>query len=75
MERSGLRFEEKNTNNGCKNYFIGKFRLNQSLSQSSQDFEVPFIRLFASTSRSWMSNILRDSESVGKINGNKWSQN
>ena len=37
-------------------------------------FEVPFNGLFAPTSRSWMSNIFRDSESLGKSNGNKWSQ-
>ena len=29
---------------------------------------------FAPTSRSRMSNIFRDSESLGKINGKKWSQ-
>ena len=32
-------------------------------------FEVPFKRLFAPTSRSWMSNTFRDSESLGKSNG------
>ena len=37
-------------------------------------FEVPFTGLFAPTSRSRMSNILRDSESLGKSNGKKWSQ-
>ena len=37
-------------------------------------FEVPFNGLFAPTSRSWMSNIFRDSESLGKINGKKGSQ-
>ena len=37
-------------------------------------FEVPFKRLFAPTSRSRMSNIFRDSESLGKSNGKKWSQ-
>ena len=36
-------------------------------------FEVPFNGLFAPTSRSWMSNIFRDSESLGKSNGKKWS--
>ena len=30
-------------------------------------FEVPFKRLFAPTCRIWMSNIFRDSESLGKI--------
>ena len=29
--------------------------------------------LFAPTSRSWMSNIFRDSESLGKSNGKNWS--
>ena len=36
-------------------------------------FEVPFKRLFAPTSRKRMSNIFRDSESLGKSNGKKWS--
>ena len=36
-------------------------------------FEVPFNGLFASTSWSRMFNILKDSESLGKSNGNKWS--
>jgi hypothetical protein len=36
-------------------------------------FEVPFKRLFAPTSQSWMSNIFRDSESLGKSNRKKWS--
>ena len=36
-------------------------------------FEVPFNGLFAPTSRSRMSNIFRDSESLRKSNGNKWS--
>ena len=37
-------------------------------------FEVPFKRLFAPTSQSQMSDIFRDSESLGKSNGKKWSQ-
>ena len=37
-------------------------------------FEVPFKHLFAPTSQSRMSNIFRDSESLGKSNGKKWSQ-
>ena len=37
-------------------------------------FEVLFKRLFAPTFRSRMSNIFRDSESLGKSNGKKWSQ-
>ena len=36
-------------------------------------FEVPFNGLFAPTSWSRMSNIFRDSESLGKSNGKKWS--
>ena len=35
-------------------------------------FEVPFKRLFAPTSRSRMSNIFRDSESLGKSNWKRW---
>ena len=34
-------------------------------------FEVQFKRIFALTSQSWMSNILRDSESFGKSMGKK----
>jgi hypothetical protein len=37
-------------------------------------FEVPFKRLFAPPSQSWMSNIFRDLEALGKSNGKKWSQ-
>ena len=37
-------------------------------------FEVPFNGLFSPISRSRMSNIFRDSESLGKSNGKKWSQ-
>ena len=37
-------------------------------------FEIPFERLFAPTSWSWMSNIFIDSESFEKSNGKKWSQ-
>ena len=37
-------------------------------------FEVPFKRFFAPTSRSQMSDICRDLESLGKNNGKKWSQ-
>ena len=35
-------------------------------------FEVPFNGLFAPTSRSRMSNIFRDLQSLGKSNGKKW---
>ena len=38
-------------------------------------FEVLFKRLLAPTSISWMSNIFRDSKSLGRSNGKKWSQN
>ena len=37
-------------------------------------FEVPFKHIFAPISWSRMSKIFRDSESLGKINGKKWSQ-
>ena len=37
-------------------------------------FEVPFKRLFAPPSQSPMSDIFRDSESLGKSNGKKWSR-
>ena len=37
-------------------------------------FSVFFNGIFAPTSRSKMSNIFRDSESLGKSNGKKWSQ-
>ena len=37
-------------------------------------FEVPFNGIFSPTSRSRMSNIFRDSESLGKSIGKKWSQ-
>ena len=37
-------------------------------------FEVPFNGLFAPTSRTRMSNIFTDSESLEKSNGKKWSQ-
>ena len=37
------------------------------------NFEVPLNGLFAPTSQSRMSNIFRDSESLGKSNGKKWS--
>ena len=37
-------------------------------------FKVPFNGIFAPTSLSRMSNIFRDSESLGKSNGKKWSR-
>ena len=36
-------------------------------------FEVPFKRIFAPTFQIWMSKTLRDSESLRKSNGKKWS--
>ena len=36
-------------------------------------FEVPLKRLFDPTFQSWMSKIVRASESLGKSNGKKWS--
>ena len=47
--------------------------LSVCLSVCQFTFEVPFNGLFAPTSRSRMSNIFRDSESLGKSNGKKWS--
>ena len=49
-------------------------RLSVRLSVCVFTFEVPFKRLFAPTSQSRMSNYFRDSESLGKSNGKKWSQ-
>ena len=49
-------------------------RLSVCLSVCLFTFEVQFKRLFAPTSGSQMSNIFRDSESLGKSNGKKWSQ-
>ena len=53
---------------------ISRFvRLSVCLSVRVFTFEVPFNGLFAPTSRSRMSNIFRDSESLGKSHGKKWS--
>ena len=53
---------------------ISRFvRLSVCLSVRVFTFEVPFNGLFAPTTRSRMSNIFRDSESLGKSNGKKWS--
>ena len=49
-------------------------RLSVRLSVCVFTFEVPFKCLFAPTSWSWMSNIFRDSESLGKSNVKMWSQ-
>ena len=50
------------------------FKESVCLSVSVFTFEVPFKRLFAPTSQSWMSRNFKDSESFGKSNGKKWSQ-
>ena len=68
MERNGLRYEHFCFENCLKlprkkNIFFIFFT-----------FEVPFYDLFAPTSWNRMSNIFRDSESLGKSNGKKWSQ-
>ena len=44
-----------------------------SLSVRVFTFEVPFNGIFAPTSQSRLSNIFRDSESLEKSNGKKWS--
>ena len=49
-------------------------RLSVCVSVRPFTFEVPFKRLFAPTSRSWMSKIFRYAESLGKSNKKKWSQ-
>ena len=70
MERSGLRYERfclkivKNRNAKKQFFFSSLFSL----------LRWPFNGLFAPTSRSRMSNIFRDSESLGKNNGKKWSK-
>ena len=64
MARRGLRYEHfclkivKNCH-AKKSFFLLTFFT----------FEVPFNGLFSPTYRSWMSNIFRDSESLGKSNG------
>jgi hypothetical protein len=75
MERSGLRYEHfclKIVENRVtkKSFFSPLFSLFFDLLR----FSVFFNGLFAHTSRSQMSNIFRDSESLGKSNGKKWSQ-
>ena len=71
MERSGLRYEHfclKIVKIAAqkKVFFFTFFGLLR--------FSVFFSGLFAPTFRSRMSNIFRDSESLGKSNGKKWSQ-
>ena len=63
VERNGLRFE----------YSCLKLPRRFFLSHLFT-FEVMFKRLFAPTSQSQMSNMLRDLESFEKGNGKKWSQ-
>jgi len=75
MERSGLRYEHfclKIVENRVtkKSFFSPLFSLFFDLLR----FSVFFNGLFAPTSRSRMSNIFTDSESLGKSNGKKWSQ-
>ena len=61
--------------NYSKNNFIRIYvRPSFRLSVRVLNFEVPFKRLFAPTSCSRMSNIVRDSESLGKSNEKKMSQ-
>ena len=55
-------------------HFIPYVCLPVCLSVCLFTFEVPFKRLFASISRSQMSNSFRDSESLGKSYEQKWSQ-
>ena len=74
MERSGLRYEHfclkiVENRRAKKGFFSPLF----SLFLSSSVFGL-FYGLFAPTSRSQMSTIFRDSESLGKSNGKKWSQ-
>ena len=71
VERSGLRFE----------HFPSKIVLKCSdkksflrILKNLVTFEVSFKRLFVPTSKSWMSNFFRDSESLEKNNLKKWSQ-
>ena len=68
MERSGLRYEHFSLK-------FSKIAAQKKVSFFSHffTFEVPFNGLFAPTSQSRMSNIVRDSESLGKSNGKKWS--
>ena len=74
LERSGLRIEHfclKIVENRVtkKSFFSPLFSLFFDLLR----FSVFFNGLFAPTSRSRISNIFRDSESLGKSNGKKWS--
>ena len=66
MERSGLTFAfyKSKCPSVCVSFCLFVFPFT---------FEVPFNGLFAPFSQSRMSNIFRDSESLGKSNGKKWS--
>ena len=75
--------ESLGKNNGKKWYQIWTFLFENCLKSLRKKklffltfftFEVPFNGLFVPTSPSRMSNIFRDSESLGKSNGEKWSQ-
>ena len=68
MERSGLIFEHF-----CLKVVKNRRAKKSFFSLTFFTFEVPFNGLFAPTSRSWMSNIFRDLESLGKSNGKKWT--
>ena len=75
MERSGLRYEHfclKIVENRVtkKSFFSPLFSLFFDLLR----FLVFFNGLFAPISQSWMSNIFRDLDFLGKSNGKKWSQ-
>ena len=67
MERSGLRYEHF-----CLKLFKIAAQKKVFFSHFFA-FEVPINGLFAPIFKSWMSNIFRDSESLGKSNGKKWS--
>ena len=71
MERSGLRFEHFCSKMGLNRHCKKKFFLRIFFHLLT--FEVPFKRLFAPTSQSWMSKFIRDSESLEKSIGKKWS--
>ena len=75
MKRSGLRYEhfclKIVENRRAKKSFVSPLF---SLFFDLLRFSVFFNGLFAPTSRSRMSNIFRDSQSLGKSNGKKWSQ-
>ena len=73
VEIAGLRFKYFCSKNGLKLPRQEKF-FTDFLKENFFTFEVPFKHLFAPTSGNRMSNIFRDLESLGKINGKNWSQ-